>query len=106
MRQTNLSFEELVHLLQHPEKSEFPQCFITNEIGELAKDGDTRAFQQLINSLKSKDPACRFAACGWLGECDKPDALPEIHELIKTEKNERVLEMAMKAKNQLEIILD
>lgn len=105
MRQTDLSFEELVSIFHNPKECVLPLCLIVNEIGELAKENDDRAYQKLLSFLKAKDPSLRFIACGWLKECGNPAALESIYELLKTEKHERVIEMATEAKNHLEIIL-
>lgn len=105
MRQTDLSFDELISIFHDPKGCTLPLCMIANEIGELAKENDDRAYEKLLGFLKAKDPSLRFIACGWLKECDNPAALEGIYELLKTEKNERVIEMAMEAKNHLEIVL-
>ncbi len=105
MRQTKLSYEELMTLLHDSKGCSLPSCLIVNEIGELAKESDERAFKKLIDFLKSENRNFRFIACCWLMKCGNPAALEAIYELIKKEKDEQVLEMAMEAKNRLEIIL-
>ena len=105
MRQTNLSFEELISIFHDPKGCTLPLCLIVNEIGELAKENDDRAFQKLLSFLRAKDPSLRFIALAWLNECGNPAALESIYELLKTEKHEWVVEAAAEAKNHLEIIL-
>ncbi len=105
MRQTKLTYEELISVLHDPKGCSLPSCLVANKIGELAKEGDERAFQKLFDFLKSENLSFRFIACGWLKDCGNPAALKAIYELLKTEKDERVLAKAMEAKNHLEIIL-
>ncbi len=105
MRKTNLTREELLSILHDPKGCSLPLCLVANEIGALAKEGDERAFQKLIELLRSENPGCRFAVLGWLDECGNPAALNAIYDLLIIEKDERVVEAAMETKNRLEIIL-
>lgn len=105
MRQTDLSFDELVSIFHDPKGCSLSLCLIANEIGELAKKGDDRAFQKLLSFLKAKDSSLRYIALTWLNKCGNPAALNAIYDLLIIEKDERVVQAAMEAKNHLEIVL-
>ncbi len=105
MRQTELSFEEIMYLLQDPAKSVFPSCLLVGEVGELAKTGDMRAARALIGFLEDKDPKCRFAACGWIGACGILAAIEPLRILLSKEKDEKVIDMAKEALRRLETVI-
>ncbi len=90
MRQTNLSFEELVYFSQNPEKSLYPLCLIINEIGNLALIGDMRAAKVLVDFLENPDAVVRYAACCWIKECSILAGLWPLRELLPSEKNPKV----------------
>jgi len=105
MRQTELSFEEIMYLLQDPAKSVFPSCLLVSEVGELTKTGDMRAARALIGFLEDKDPKCRFAACNWIGACGILAAIEPLRTLLSKEKDERVIDMAKEALMRLEKVI-
>ncbi len=105
MRQTNLSFEELMHFAQNPEKSPYLLCLIANEIGELALIGDMRAAKALVDFLENPDVAVRYAACYWIKECCIFAAVCPLEKLLENEKDQRVIIAAENALRKLRHIL-
>ncbi len=104
MRQTNLSFEELMHFAQNPE-SPYPLCLIVNEIGNLALIGDMRAAKALVDFLENPDVAARYAACCWIKECGILAAVCPLEKLLENEKDKKVIIAAENALRKLRRIL-
>ncbi len=106
MRQTNLSFEELVYFSQNLEKSPYPLCLIINEIGEIALiDRDTRAVKALIDFLENPNAAARYTACCWIKECTVLAAVCPLEKLLENEKNKQVIIAVGNALRKLKYIL-
>lgn len=106
MRQTDLSFEELMYFYQNPEKSPYPTCFIVNEIGELALLGGTRTTKALVfDFLKNPDAKVRYIACRWIDKCGIIAAKWPLEELLKKEKDQRVVIVIQNALSKLRLIL-
>lgn len=105
MRQTDLSFEELMHYFHNLKKSPYPPCLIVNEIGNFALIGDTRASKALVDFLKNSDAEVRYAACCWIDKCAILMAKWPLEELLKTEKDQRVFNAAQNALSKLKLIL-
>ena len=104
MRQTGLSFEELTHFAQNPQKSPYPLCLIINEIGELALIDDMRAAKERVDFLENPDANVRYAASCWIKECSVLAGLWPLRELLPSEINPKVKIAMENAINKLEHI--
>ena len=71
MRQTDLSYEELVSILADPQRNgrEEPACFFLNEMGGILLEGNKdadRAGTYLLEVLEQEDEAAKFIALCYL----------------------------------------
>jgi hypothetical protein len=65
MQKTNLTLDEIVG--QMANGSQYPQCFLANELGALAKESkDPKAIMALGGLLKSTDKKVQYPAYAYL----------------------------------------
>lgn len=112
IRVTPLSFQELKEAFSKARpiydcracstNKPLPRCFYVEEIGVMAiTENSDDAIDFLVEALTHKDKFVRFNAYGHLGDVTSPDKKEAItiavENGIENEKDERVLEIAMKS---------
>lgn len=98
MRQTSLSLKEILKRYKEGGSSEYPSCFLVNEICEIEKEGNVEARKTLLEILKSdagdqeKFPAfCHLMSCE-----DKNEELQEaLKDFINNPNNKDIVDYAV-----------
>lgn len=95
MRQTDLSFEELLAELEKPVYSR-PRCLIINEIGEFLKEGNKEAEKVLRGFLNNDSENDRHLAFCWLSCVDEleKETRVKLEEFKIKPENDQIIKIA------------
>lgn len=87
MRQTNLSLDELISMINTNEFGNYPSCLILNEVGVEFRKGSTEAEEILIKMLTNENDSFRTISICYLNESKKPSIRSIINEIAQNDSD-------------------